>query len=704
MFETLLIEPVRMNVNIIPPSERESKQSQHGSGLNNITGKGRAMTQSREQADLILTNATILTMNASYEIHKDGAAAIKDGVLCAVGTGEDVRGRFESSSMHDCQGKVLMPGLINPHTHVPMTLMRGLTDDRRLDVWLLGYMMPVEREYVSPEFCRLGTRIAAAELIRSGVTAFADMYYFEDAVAEAAAEAGLRAVAGESILKYPTPDADSYVDALAYTRDFIQKWRGHELIIPSVAPHAPYTNTAEILQACTDLALEYDVPIQIHIAETAQEVEQFRKDHDMPVVPWVKKQGLFEAKVTAAHCVHIDEGEMHTLNHSHVGIAHNPSSNMKLASGFAPVLQMREIGLNVGIGTDGTASNNDLDMIDEIRLANFIAKGYSGDPTALPAIDTLTMATIEGARAIHLDHLVGSIEEGKKADLILIDIDRLHNIPHFNIDPHAMYSRIVYASKSTDVTDVMVNGKWLMRDRKLLTVEEDELFPSAQQYASQIDSFLTAREGSVLSKLIAIGGAEREESYEIQIKVRLPDPGSVIDQLTGGKFQIVRKAHYREYDTYFTFDPKDEARLRYREDEFINDKGEIYNVRYRLTLMGPAAEHEYPNSILLSRSRFIAPANHSLRFYREYFEPENEFEITKDRLRWLISFKGEEFFINIDRISKPAQEGSFLEIKSRTWSFRDSEEKAGLITELLGELGVSDTVSGLSDYYQLLQK
>jgi len=662
------------------------------------------MNATKKQVDQILKNANILTMNSELEILEKGAAAIQAGEICAVGPEEVILNQYDSSQIHDCGGKILMPGLVNTHTHVPMTLLRGLTDDRRLDVWLLGYMMPVEREYVSPEFCRLGTRIACAELIRSGVTTFADMYYFEDAVAETTAEIGLRGICGETILKYPTPDAPSYEDALAYMKDYASKWKDHDLIIPSVAPHAPYSSTPDIIRGCTDIALEFDIPIQIHIAETAQEVEQFRKDFGMPVVPWVKKQGIFEAKVIAAHCVHIDEGEMHTLQHGNAGVAHNPSSNMKLASGFAPVEQMRKVGVNVGIGTDGTASNNDLDMIEEIRLANFIAKGYSGDPTALPAIDTLTMATIEGARAIHMGDKIGSVEPGKKADLILIDLDRIHNIPHFNHDGNAIYSRLVYAAKSNDVTDVMVNGAWLMQDKKLLTVDEEELFPAASKYAAQIDSFLSDREGSVLSKLIAIGGAEREESYEIQIKVRLPDPEPVLKLLQQNKFEIIRKAHYREYDTYFIFDTADQGRLRYREDEFINESGEIYNVRYRLTLMGPAAEHEYPNSILLSRSRFIASANHSLRFYREYFEPEEEFEINKDRLRWLISFEGKEFFINIDQISKPEHEGNFLEIKSRTWSLRDAEEKAEIITRLLSDLGVSDTVSGLSDYYQLLQK
>src|ERR1035437_6264091 len=302
-------------------------------------------------ADKLMINARLLTMDTEFHQFFPGAIAISGDIILAVGLEEEILQKYSSVEVIDCQGKTLMPGLVNAHTHVPMTLLRGLADDLRLDVWLMGYMMPVEREFVSPDFVRLGTQLACAELIRSGVTCFADMYYFEEDVAKATAEAGLRAVCSQTVLKFPTPDAASYEDSLAAARLFIQRWKGHALITPSVAPHAPYTCTPEILRATAQLAVEFDVPLHTHIAETATEVENMRNEQGMPVVPYVKKQGLLEAKVLAAHCVHIDEGEIRTLLHAKTGISHNPSSNMKLGSGVAPVRRMIELGLNVGIGT-----------------------------------------------------------------------------------------------------------------------------------------------------------------------------------------------------------------------------------------------------------------------------------------------------------------------------------------------------------------
>jgi 5-methylthioadenosine/S-adenosylhomocysteine deaminase len=583
-----------------------------------------------------------------------------------------------------------------------MTLLRGLADDRRLDVWLMGYIMPVEREFVSPDFCRLGTSLACAEMIRSGTTCFADMYYFEDAIAEAIDAAGMRAVCSQTVLKFPAPDAESYEDSLNAARRFIERWRDHTLITPSVAPHAPYTCTPEILRECTNLALEFDVPLHIHLSETEQEVEQWREEFDMPVIPWVKKLGVFEAKVLAAHCVHVDDGEIHTLEHARVGVAHNPSSNLKLASGFAPVTDMLATGLNVGIATDGAASNNDLDMFEEMRLATFIAKAVNGDPTALPARETFAMATRLGARALHLGEITGSLEVGKRADLILVDDGSVHAWPHYNRDEDSIYSRLVYTAKASDVTDVMVNGRWLMRARNLLTIEEAPLLETAAEYAYRIDTFLIEREGSLLSKLVAIGGAQREESYEVQIKVRIPDAEPILEQLQSGEYDIIRTAHYREYDSYFGFADPDEGRLRYREDEFVDDKGNIFNIRYRLTMIGPAAEHEYPNSVLLSRSRFIAPATHSLRFYREYFEPTSETRIHKDRLRWLLRYEGVELFVNVDEVFEPKLEGYFLEIKSRTWSRRDAEMKAKKISNLLRSMGAEKAEPVRKEYPELV--
>jgi 5-methylthioadenosine/S-adenosylhomocysteine deaminase len=653
-----------------------------------------------KKANFIFTNALVLTMNSSLTHFHDGAVVVEGDSITSIGHTSEILKSYTSDEIINCQGNVLMPGLVNIHTHLPMNMLRGLADDLRLDVWLQGYVWPVEHEFVTPEFVRLGTQIACTELIRSGVTCFADMYFFEDTVAEVAAEFGLRAVCSQTVLKFPTPDAHSYEEAIEVTRKMIKKWKNHPLIMPSIAPHAAYTCPPEILHACTEIALEYDVPIHIHIAETADEVENMRKETGMPVVPYLKKQGLFEAKVFAAHCVHIDEGEMRTLKHFNVGVSHNPSSNLKLASGIAPIRKMLENGLNVGIGTDGTASNNDLDFFEEIRLASFLAKGSSGDPTAIPAQKTLEMATRIGAQAIHLGDITGSIEVGKRADMILIDIHTIHNSPRFNHSEYAPYAQIVYACKSTDVTDVMVNGKWLMRNHKLPCINENEMMIKSQEYAQEIDQFLIKREKSVLSKLIAIGGASQEESYEVQAKIIIDNSDKIVKILLDPQIRIIRQRHYHEFDTYFSFKVEPDL-LRYREDHFIEDNGEISNVRSRLTLIQPSREDHYPEDIVLSKSRYIAPANQGLRFYKEYFKPSSETEIEKDRLRYLVEYKEEEFFINIDQIEKPDL-GIFLEVKARTWSQKDAQEKADKIVDLLKLLGLSSRKIITQDYIEMV--
>ncbi len=653
-----------------------------------------------QKVDTLFINAIVLTMDEKLTQYDPGAVAVQGDSIVAVGSEAELKKEYLATETIDCGGKVLMPGLVNAHTHVPMTLVRGLADDLRLDVWLMGYMLPVERQFVSPEFVRLGTLIACAEQIRSGVTTFNDMYFFEDDIAQATADAGMRAVCGESVMKYPAPDAPSYDDSLAYAREFIKKWKGHPLIVPAIAPHAPYSTNPEIIRACVDLAKEFDVPLHIHISETAFEVENMRKEQGMPVIPYVKKLGLFEAKVIAAHCVHIDTGEIRTLQHANAGVSHNPSSNLKLASGFAPVAKMLADGLNVGIGTDGPASNNDLDMFEEVRLASFVAKAASNDPTVIPAATALTMATRLGAQALHLGHITGSLEVGKRADLILVDTNPLHNTPRFKRDPLNAYSQLVYASKSTDVTDVMVNGKWLMRDHNLLTLNEKELIAQARELATKIDAFLTEREQSVLSKLIALGGSMEEESFEVQVKVKVEDPSLIVQNVKREEIEINAHKHYRQFDEYFLFDDPNQGRLRYREDSLINEKGDIENVRSRLTLLGVKREDEM-GEVLLSRSRFLAPATQSLRFYREYFKPTQEVSVEKDRLRWHIKYKNTEFFINLDEMKQPAM-GTFLEIKSRTWSRKDADLKADLVRELLDLLGVGHAEPVTQDYIEIL--
>ena len=650
--------------------------------------------------DLILSGATVVTANETWDVFDTGTVVIRGDNIVEVGSANEINNQYENALTIDCSGKTIIPGLINAHTHAAMTLLRGLADDRRLDVWLLGYMMPVEKEFVTSEFCRIGTQLACAEMIRSGVTCFADMYYFEHDVAQAVADVGMRALCSQSVLKFPTPDAPSLEDGLLRARKFIEHWHGHSLILPSVGPHAPYTSTREMLKACTSLALEYDVPIHIHIAETAKEVEENRSERSMPVVPWVKKQGLFDAKVLAAHCVHLDSGEISTLQHYRAGVAHCPTSNLKLASGIAPITEMLDIGLNVGIGTDGPASNNDLDMFEETRLAALLAKGATSDPTVVPARQAFAMATIMGARALHMSDITGSIEVGKRADLVVLDLDVLHNTPTFQRDQDSIYSQIVYVSKSSDVSDVMVNGEWLMQNRQLLTVDEDQLTASATDYAIKIDDFLIEREQSLLSKLVAIGGMERQESFEIQAKARITDPQKVIDVLQQYPFNIIRHVRYQQYDTYFLFGESEDYRLRIREDDLVDADGKVENVRYRLTLLGPAKEKEFSGSILLSRSRYLAPSPHTLRFYREYFVPVEEREVEKDRLRWQVSFSDVEFYVNLDRLNSPDL-GTFVEVKSRTWSQRDAEDKSELISEVLSLFGANPEDVITEDYSDL---
>lgn len=644
--------------------------------------------------DRLLINAVVLTMDEQFTVHRGGGVAIAGDSIAAVGPAALT---YDAAEVIDCRGRIVMPGLVNAHTHVPMTLLRGLADDLRLDVWLMGYMMPVEREFVDPDFVRLGTRLGCAEMIRSGVTCFADMYYFEEAVAEATAEAGMRALCGQTVLRFPAPDATSFEDSLASARDFITRWRGHPLIVPAPAPHAPYTCTPEILRACAELAAEFDVPLHTHLAETLLEVDESRRVNGMPVIPWVKKQGLFGAKVLAAHCVHVDDGEMRALKNFGAGVAHNPTSNLKLGAGVAPVARMMELGLDVGIGTDGPASNNDLDMFEETRLAALLAKGIGGDPTALPARDALAMATRIGASALHMSHLTGSLEPGKRADLIVVDLDTIHNAPSFGRDPNAVYAQIVYVAKSTDVVDVMCNGRWLMRDRALLTLDEAALRGAAREVARRIDAFLGSREVSVLQKLVAIGGAVEQESFEVQVKARIPSAERVIQVIESEELTVVRASRYHQFDTYWSFADPDQGRLRYREDEFLNEAGEVTGARGRLTLTGRTREEAF-GDVLLSRSRYLAPATHSARFYREYFRPAAEHVVEKERRRWLVVYRGVEFYVHLDRLVNPPTPGYFLEVKSRTWSRRDARDKAAVITELLALLGASPD-DAISDGY-----
>ncbi len=657
-----------------------------------------------EKVDLILHGGTVVTMNDRYDVFEDGAVAIRDDSIVAVGPTETITKAYTAAESVDCHNAVIMPGLVNAHTHIPMTLMRGLNDDLRLDVWL-GYLMPVEREFVTPEFVQLGTRVACAEMIRSGITTFADMFYFEESIAEATAEIGMRALLGQTILVFPAPDAETFEDALLLCRRFIEHWNGHPLIQPAVAPHAWYTATPELLLACADLARAFDVPLHTHVSETRLETENSLNQNHLSVVGWLEQHGILDTKLLAAHCVHIDEEDMYSLRKAGAGVAHCPSSNLKLASGIAPIGQMLSMGLKVGVGTDGPASNNDLDMVEEMRLASFLAKTSCQDPTVLPARQTLEIATIGGARAVHMDEVTGNLVPGKRADIAIMDMSGIHNQPHFHNHPDAVYSRVVYAAKSSDFKHVICNGRWLMRDHELLTVDEALAAEQAAVVAAEIDAFVLERESSPYNKLVLLSGVQRQESFEVQVKVPLKDNTAIMNALHSDKFTVTKEAHYRQYDHYFIFENggPDAARLRYREDEFINEAGEVIQVRARLTLLGEGDRLEFSDAVQLSRSRFLASADRSLRFYQEYFAPAQEMQVNKDRYRWHILYKATDFAINLDEVTKPELPGYFLEIKARTWSRSDAERKAHLIAELLEEFGVAVELAERREYADIVQ-
>jgi 5-methylthioadenosine/S-adenosylhomocysteine deaminase len=647
--------------------------------------------------DLMLCNGTVITMNPAGHVFTPGVVVIENDAILDVGN-HDLEARYTARQTLDCTGQIVMPGLINAHTHLPMTLLRGLADDLRLDVWLHGYMMPVERQFVNPDFCYYGTLLACVELIRSGVTSFADMYYFESHVATAATEAGVRGVCGATILKFPSPDAASYDVALDNCQQFIAEWKGHPLIVPAIAPHAPYTCTPDILIQATQIARQYDVPLLIHLSETAAEVEESIAEYGASPIRRVHDLGIFEANVLAAHCAHVDRQDMRLLSRSRCGVAHNPTSNLKLASGIAPVGEMDELGVMLGIGTDGVASNNDLDMFEEMRLAALLPKGMSGDPTSIPARTAVSMATIDGARALFIDHLTGSLEAGKRADVIVLDTCGAHATPRYELNENNLYAHLVYAAKASDTRHVIINGQIVMNNRHITTIDEEAVLAQARGRAAKIGQFVVDREHNVLDKLITLGGIAQEETFEVQVKARIEE-ASRIDYLlrNGAAFEIAKHTVREQYDTYMLFAGPDAGRLRYREDHVKIDSDVENGVwdlelriapEYRLTLIGPAVEREYENSAILTRSRYDAPAIHSLRFYQEYFQPVRIKEISKRRQRYRIMYRELEFSINLDQLIQPAYPDTFLEIKSRTWSAKDAIHKAEVISELLGQFGV----------------
>ncbi|MBW8713081.1 MAG: amidohydrolase [Acidobacteria bacterium] len=425
----------------------------------------------RQAVSLILTGGTVVTMDGSGRVLSPGAVAVDGRNIAAVDTPSAIAAKFSSQATIDASGQVVMPGLINTHTHAPMVLYRGLADDLALMDWLQKYIFPAEAKTVTPDFVRAGTRLAALEMIESGTTTYADMYYFEEEIARVTRDAGLRGVLGETIIQFPVADAKTPQEALARTESFIQEFAGDDLIVPAVAPHS----------MARALADRTHVPVLIHLSETADEGKTSEAAHQASPTRYLETLGFWGPRTIAAHGVWLSPEDMSILAKHQVSVSHNPESNMKLASGAAKVVAMQQAGLVVALGTDGAASNNDLDMFEAMRQAAFLAKLQTGDPRAVPARKALEMATIDGARALGMDREIGSLEAGKRADVIAVSMTSPRQTPMY--DP---LSHLVYVTRGDDVRTTIVNGRVLMRDRKVLTLDEPRVLNEARALADKV--------------------------------------------------------------------------------------------------------------------------------------------------------------------------------------------------------------------------
>jgi len=438
--------------------------------------------------DLIIRGGTVVTMDRERRVIENGAVAVKGGRVLAVGAAAEIDRQFAAREDVNAGGKVVIPGLINGHTHVPMTLFRGLADDLDLQEWLTKYIFPAEAKNVTEDFVRVGARLGLAEMIRSGTTTYCDMYYFEDAIADETFKAGMRGVLGETVIDFPVADNKTNAEAMAYVERFVKKWQANALVTPAIAPHAPYTVSEEHLKAIRAFSDRTGAPIVTHISETKREVDDSIKAKGASPVDYLNRIGFLNNRVIAAHVVWPTEEELGLLKKLGVGIIHNPQSNMKLASGVAPVPEMLKQDLPVGLGTDGAASNNDLNLWEEMDTAAKLHKLISRDPKVVTAAEAFEMATIRGARALHLEKEIGSIEKGKRADLVIVDLDDLNQTPYYNI-----YSDLVYAAKAGDVRTVIIEGRVVMRDRRLLTLNEETVKADARRYRERIIRSLGAK-------------------------------------------------------------------------------------------------------------------------------------------------------------------------------------------------------------------
>ena len=444
------------------------------------------VTETRQQVDLIIAGDHIVSMDKNGTVYKDAAIAVTDGVIVAIGSSSEISSAYISDKILSGDNRIVLPGLVNGHSHAAMTLLRGVADDLALMEWLNNYIFPAEVKFVDADFVRIGTELACWEMIRGGTTTFVDMYYFPDVIAEVVESCGMRAMVSATVIDQRSPDAENAADSLSKGLAFIDRWKGrNSRITPILGPHANYTLNAEQLREVRDAALEAGVSISIHISESPYELEYAKKTYGMTSIDLLDSMDFFDAPTIGAHVVWPTETEISILAERKVGVIHNPTSNMKTAAGIAPITEMLQAGVRVGLGTDGAASNNDLDMWEEMRLAAFLQKVHQMNPEVMPANSVLTMATRGGAEAIGLGESIGSLEVGKRADIIQVSFDDVHFVPTYDVISH-----LVYVADEQDVTTVVVDGNVLMKDRGILTIDTDRVRTEATALAARIQKAL----------------------------------------------------------------------------------------------------------------------------------------------------------------------------------------------------------------------
>jgi len=434
-----------------------------------------------QEVDILIEGGTVLTLDGADTILHSGSVAVRGDRIVAVGPRADIASRYRGRRVVDASGRVVMPGLVNAHTHAAMTCFRGIADDLELMEWLNRYIFPAEAKNVDPELAYWGSLLACAEMIRSGTTCFCDMYIFEDETARAASLAGMRCLLGEVLFDFPSPSFKTPDEGLACTESLIEKWAGHDLVRITVEPHALYTCSPELLKKSKALADRHGVPLSLHLLETRSEREELTTKLGCSPVRFLRDTGLLDANLLAFHCVWLDEPDIEMMARAGAKAVHNPESNMKLASGIAPVPALQAAGVTVALGTDGCASNNNLDMFGEMDSAAKLEKVERMDPTLMPARTVLRMATCQGAKVLGMDGQVGRLQKGMKADVIVLNLNKPHLTPLYNA-----YSQIVYAASGADVETAIINGRIVMKNRRILTFDEQEAMRRVSAIAGRV--------------------------------------------------------------------------------------------------------------------------------------------------------------------------------------------------------------------------